>query len=514
MRLVARNEVRQPTTHQILPAPYQEPVVSFTNRARLNVESLDLRIVPAVVDLSTAGSGAVLGNGAIVHRNDAAWNNANGPQAHGRGTMDSFLRIDANGVEEGFNTTARPFQLDQVKNGTTALTLSQVPVVTVNGTAYREFVLDVNEPGNKGRTLSLDEVRVYVADQGNLKNYNGSNGKLGGQSPVYNLDSAGNVTVMLKSMVNQGPRASEMALLVPNSLFAGKSNGSFVYVYSKFGGSAPAGGDAEEWGVRHNPPSSPSSPPPATGSVSGQVFADGNQDGTLNTDAVQVGSTLFVPDAPLEGVTVQLLSGSTVVATTTTDADGNYKFSNVAAGTYSVREVQPADYADGADYHGGVAVGTAGSTDQIDGVAVLANADSGGNVFTESGGTVSGVVVFDANQDRNLDDGVDHGIGGAVVTLTVLTDPNNPQVFTTTTDANGAFTFSGLAAGTYTLTEDPDVSDPNSGQHYWDGADFHGAFGDPNMVDSSAPNEFDNIALTAGQQDQNYTFTHWFGFGD
>ena len=153
-------------------------------------------------------------------------------------------------MEQGFNTTAQQYQLDQVRGGTTALALSQVPVVTVNGTAYREFVLDIDEP-RQSRDLSLDEVRVYTADQSNRKNYNADNGKLGGQSPLFDLDSAGDVTVMLRSMLNQGNRVSEMALLVPNSLFAGQPNGSFVYLYSKFGGApgAGAGGGAEEWGV-------------------------------------------------------------------------------------------------------------------------------------------------------------------------------------------------------------------------------------------------------------------------
>ena len=171
-----------------------------------------------------------------------------------------------------------------------------------------------------------------------------------------------------------------------------------------------------------------------------------------------------------------MLSGSTVVATTTTDVDGNYKFLNVAPGTYSIAESEPAAYVDGKDYKGGVEVGTAG-TDQIDGVAVVANADSGGNVFTESGGSVSGLVYFDANQDRNADDS-DHGIQGVNVHLLVLNDPNDPnddREFILTTGVDGTFNFAGLAAGTFTLVEDQpaqNFEDPNN--TYADGTDFQG----------------------------------------
>ena len=60
---------------------------------------------------------------------------------------------------------------------------------------------------------------------------------------------------------------------------------------------------------------------------------------------------------PIAGVTMHLLdTNGNVIATTTTDQDGNYYFNNLAPGTYSVQEIQPAGYFD-IDTHAGSAGG-------------------------------------------------------------------------------------------------------------------------------------------------------------
>ncbi|MBK8457773.1 MAG: DUF11 domain-containing protein [Phyllobacteriaceae bacterium] len=69
-----------------------------------------------------------------------------------------------------------------------------------------------------------------------------------------------------------------------------------------------------------------------TGSIAGTVFEDDNSDGA------------FTPGEPLEGgVTVQLLQNGIVIATTTTAADGSYRFDDVPTGTgYTVAAIDPA----------------------------------------------------------------------------------------------------------------------------------------------------------------------------
>lgn len=77
--------------------------------------------------------------------------------------------------------------------------------------------------------------------------------------------------------------------------------------------------------------------PVELGSIAGRYFCDENDDGT-ETD----GAGNF--EAGVAGATVWLiLEGSGVIASTTTDADGNYSFGDLDAGNYSVRFEDPDD---------------------------------------------------------------------------------------------------------------------------------------------------------------------------
>ncbi len=61
-------------------------------------------------------------------------------------------------------------------------------------------------------------------------------------------------------------------------------------------------------------------------SVSGSIWSDTITNGVI--DGTETG---------LAGVTIELLQGATVIATTTTASDGTYSFDNIASGLYTVR---------------------------------------------------------------------------------------------------------------------------------------------------------------------------------
>jgi hypothetical protein len=297
-------------------------------RVALNLETCDNRLVPSTtIDLTTRGSEGVA-NSAIFQQCD--------PQPTGTGVIQSFVRVQNNGVEQGYNTDARPLQLDENNSPqfTRSLTLGAVPIVTLNNVRYREFLLDINQKSSSP-LLSLDELRLYVAGTNTLNNYDATAQTLGGLPAVYDLDADGNVTVKLNYRLNPGSGGGDMVALIPNSAFAGQSDSAFVYLYSKFGATFGANAGFEEWAVRKLPASSP------TSSLSGYVYLDGDGNGVR--DSWETG---------FAGIAMQLQGvndrGESVFLSTTTNADGYYAFTNLRPGVYSIIEVdQPVSSLDG-----------------------------------------------------------------------------------------------------------------------------------------------------------------------
>ena len=209
----------------VYPLDRPEAIVTLAQRTLLNLESLSDRIVPAVVDLTAFGSSAFLGNGTVVHRNDMDWSDTHGDASEGLGNLNSFVSLSyagMGGVEQGYNTDARPVQHNEAKEPakTHAIRLSDLPVVTVNGTQYREFVLDVNQK-KTANFLSVDEARIFLGSVGNLTGYNSSFQTLAGQTAVWDLDAGEDTTIIARALQNQGSRAGEIVLLVPESSFTG-----------------------------------------------------------------------------------------------------------------------------------------------------------------------------------------------------------------------------------------------------------------------------------------------------
>ncbi len=338
-------------------------------RALPHLETLEDRFVPAMVDLTTRGAEGVL-NDALFRQCDA--------QPTGTGVIRSFVRLQPpNGtvsVEQGYNTDARPVELDAHPNANfnRSLRLADVPRVVVNGVTYREFLLDINQQGTRP-LLSLDELRVYVGGSPNLTGYNASLRQLAGLDPVYDLDAGGDNWVKLNYRLNSGSGSGDMFALVPDRLFPGGSADSYVYLYSKFGLQYGANAGFEEWAVRTGTGISVPTPP-APSSLSGYVYEDNNDNGLR--EAGELG---------IAGVIIQLQGvddlGSTVVLTTTTDANGFYRFANLRPGTYSILEVQPDAYFDGLD-----SIGTQGGSvdnDRLFDINLLAGINGVENNFGE-----------------------------------------------------------------------------------------------------------------------------------
>lgn len=228
--------------------------------------------------------------------------------------------------------------------------------------------------------------------------------------------------------------------------------------------------------------------------ISGLVYRDDNNNGVANGT-----------EPGLPGVQVTLVGvddqGTPVSLTTTTDASGNYRFVNLrpscsplaaptCPGYVITQGAQPAGTVNGIpsagtvnDLASGGATGTAGTasnsapaishgapaysipagTSRIAGIVLPPNARSAGNNFGEIGNdrTISGRIFTDGNGDgvfNGSDAGVGSGAGGAnnlpqTLTLTGNDLGGNPVSITTTTDASGHYSFTGVPPGTgYTVT--------------------------------------------------------------
>ena len=181
-----------------------------------------------MVDLTARGSSGTINN-AIYKQFDA--------QPAGTGVLNTFLRVQKKGVEQGYNTDWRPTGFDEkVDLHTRSLLLSEIPRVTLGDITYREFLLDINEAANEP-LLSLNEVQIFLAATGNI--HNKSN--LG--TPIYDMDAGTDADVKLNYSLNGGSGAGDMLMYVPDALFNGNA-GPYVYLYSLFG--EPIVGDASD----------------------------------------------------------------------------------------------------------------------------------------------------------------------------------------------------------------------------------------------------------------------------
>ncbi len=82
-----------------------------------------------------------------------------------------------------------------------------------------------------------------------------------------------------------------------------------------------------------------------TGSVSGTVAIDANRSGSLDSSDTRIPAAIVT----LAGMDN---AGNPIIIHRTTDASGNYSFSNLPAGQYSVAQTQPSQYADGPEQPG------------------------------------------------------------------------------------------------------------------------------------------------------------------
>lgn len=197
-----------------------------------------------VLDLTTAASSGFI-NGAFFQWTDLDQN------ATGTGVIDPFVRIQHEGTEQGYNTDGRPLTLwpdVHTDLHTHAIQLKDIPTVTLNNVVYREFLLDIGEPGGPTTFVSLDELQIFFNNSGSIT---GNLASLG--VPIFDLDAAGDSYIKLRADLNPGNGKGDMFAYLPDSLFTG-SDEQYVYLYSQFGLNFASNASFEEWSIRRGAP--------------------------------------------------------------------------------------------------------------------------------------------------------------------------------------------------------------------------------------------------------------------
>ena len=175
---------------------------------------------------------------------------------------------------------------------------------------------------------------------------------------------------------------------------------------------------------------------PCTGTIGDFVWNDLDQDGVQD-----------VGEPGISGVTVTLSGtsyGQPVSMTTMTNASGLYQFTGLCTGSYIVTVMPPAGYTASPTGQGTVATDSNGSP-----ASVTLTTDSSTDDTIDFGfympctGTIGDFVWNDLDQDGVQDVG-EPGIPGVKVNLSTGA--------VTATDAAGFYSFTGLCAGTYTVT--------------------------------------------------------------
>ena len=191
-----------------------------------------------------------------------------------------------------------------------------------------------------------------------------------------------------------------------------------------------------------------------------------------------------------------------MLAETLTDANGDYEFTGLAPGNYSVVEVQPDGFLDANDHLGnvdGVNRGDASQNDRFTNIT-LNSGDQGTDYdFCEFlPASISGKVtaVTPGSDPNNPNDPLREPIEGAVIQLF---DADGNLIATTTTDANGCYEFTDLPPGDYSIVElQPDG--------FLDGTDHVGNVDGEVRGLNSENDHFTNITLGSGDVGTNYDF--------
>lgn len=166
--------------------------------------------------------------------------------------VDIFLRIEPSAdssSQQGYNTDALLGKSLSTEKVSHSLKISDVPIVNIGGTDYREFILRINEPviSNNNQDLSkivLEKLEIFLGNTPDLTNYPNFDGNA---TKIFDIEQN---SVLLQD-INSDNTSYDYFVYIKDSLFSSKAKEQqaqkYVYLFSQF---TNAEGGVEEWAVR------------------------------------------------------------------------------------------------------------------------------------------------------------------------------------------------------------------------------------------------------------------------
>lgn len=346
------------------------------------------------VFLNNNGSGSPTNNPQAI--TDATGNFAFPHMAPGTYTVMEALPANVTLSTGSTGATLTGSQSVTVAAGQTSSGVLFGEIPSIAGTVFTDLngtgAFSSSDPGVAGRTVFVD--------------VDGS-GKADGTNPQTTTDASGNFT-----FTGLAPKTYAVDEVLPTNVTASLTQSAVVVT----------AGHVATANLGELP------------SITGTVFTDNNGNGTFDTgvDTPLANHTVI---ANVDGTGLPDASNPSAV----TDANGNFALTGVPTDkAYPIEDVTSS--------------GTALASQSVQAVAgqITKNINL---AEAPHNSTISGKVFDDLNMNGTLDPG-EPGIAGRTVFLNIdgtgQPDAANPS---TTTDANGNFSFTGLAAGPYTVSE-------------------------------------------------------------
>ena len=213
----------------------KKSVLTLIVVSSLFVVTAPLQATLTLVDLSVNTSGtitAATGQLTVFER-------YNDPPT-GTGVFKPFVRIQGKGIEKGYNTDGSAEFDTKGGKWTHSLKLGDIPVST-NGDI--QLLLDINQSqGGNNRYLSLDVMKIFLADSGSLDNYGSGLGTL-----IYDLGD--NWVKMDNTLFGPGSGTGDVRVTINIPEITGWSSNKYFYLYSEFGKYNSSNGGFEEWAI-------------------------------------------------------------------------------------------------------------------------------------------------------------------------------------------------------------------------------------------------------------------------